>query len=313
MNRRSFLESLSLAAAGTLVGPNLVAMAQHVNHAQGFSFVFFTDTHIQPELNAAKGCAMCFDTFHGIPADFALCGGDLVYDAAGVNAARGNALFDLYRQTSAAIPYPVHYTIGNHDILGVLTKSGVVPTDPQYGKKAYQDRYGATYYSFDHKDWHFIVLDSIGIKADRNWFGQVDDAQLAWLKADLEKTGRTTPILVVSHVPLGTGTISSVSHGDWLTRTINLGGLVDTLIVTNAAQVIRALAGYNVRAVMQGHTHVNEDITVRGLRFITSGAVCGNWWMGPRAGSAEGFLTVQLHPDGAVDALYQNYGFHAVA
>ena len=313
MNRRRFLESLGVAGAVSMVGARSSALPSHAGHAEEFSFVFFTDTHIQPELDAAKGCRMCFATFNDIPADFAVCGGDLVYDAAGVDAARGSSLFDLYRQTSAVIPYPVHYTIGNHDIFGVLPKSGVTPADPHYGKKAYEDRYGATHYSFDHKGWHFVVLDSIGIQPDRSWIGQVGETQLAWLKADLEKTGKTTPMVVVTHVPLVTGAISYVSHSDWLMRTSNLGGLIDTLMVTDASQVIDELVGYNVRAVLQGHTHVNEDITFRGLRFITSGAVSGNWWKGPRAGSPEGYLTLRLHPNGIVEPSYRTYGFHAIA
>ena len=204
---------------------------------------------------------------------------------------------------------PIHYTIGNHDVFGVLPKSGISPSDPQYGKKAFEDRYGPTHYSFDHKGWHFIVLDSIGIQPDRSWIGRVGEEQVEWLKADLAKTGKSKPILVVSHVPLATGAISYVSHADWLTRTPNLGSLIDTLMVTDSAEVIDALLGYNVRAVLQGHTHVNEEIEFRGLRFITSGAVCGNWWKGQRAGSAEGFSTVRLGKDGMVQHAYHTYGF----
>jgi Icc protein len=312
MNRRDLIKSLSLAGAAGLVGRSAEALAKPTP-PESFPFIFFTDTHIQPELNATEGCRTCFSKFVGHPADFAICGGDLVYDALAVDGVRANALYDLYKQMAAQIHLPIHYVIGNHDVFGVLPRSGVAPTDPQYGKKAFEDRYGATRYSFDHKGWHFIVLDSIGLNPDRTWSGFVGAEQIAWLKADLEKTGKTTPILVVTHIPLVTGAISYVSHQEWLTKTNNLGSLLDSLMVTDAAQVIDAMLGYNVRAVLQGHTHMNEDITFRGIRFITSGAVSGNWWKGIRAGSPEGFSTIRLTSHGGVEITYNPYIFHSVS
>lgn len=316
MNRRRFLSGLGQVGAAGLIGAPGVSPAkttQPVRHVGEFTFTFFTDTHIQPELDAAKGCGLCFQSFHALPADFAVCGGDLVFDAAAVSPARADSLFDLYKQTSAAIPYPVHYAIGNHDIFGVLNKDGVAPADPQYGKKAFEDRYGPTRYSFAHKGWHFIVLDSICLHPDRTWTGQIGEEQIAWFKEELGAAGKSAPIVVVTHVPLVTGAISYVSHREWLSRTANLGGLIDSLMVTDASAVIDAMLGYNVRAVLQGHTHVNEDITFRGLRFITSGAVCGNWWKGVRAGSAEGFTTLRCTREGQLEPRYHTYGFHSVA
>lgn len=310
MNRRQWLQSFGAATLLSTRGSSL-AFAEPPA-AEGFSFIFFTDTHIQPELKATEGCRMCFSQLQTVPGDFAICGGDLVFDAMAVPAARSVALYDLFRKTAASLRIPVHYTLGNHDIFGLTPKSGVATNDPQYGKKAFEDRYGPAHYSFDHKGWHFIVLDSIGTLPDRSWIGRVGPEQIAWLKADLAKTGTTTPIVVVTHIPLVTGAVSYVPRADWLSKTPNPGGLLDTLMVTDASDVIDALLPYNVRVVLQGHTHVNEDITFRGLRFITSGAVSGNWWKGMRAGSAEGYSTLQLTRDGGVTHRYHTYGFQAV-
>jgi 3',5'-cyclic AMP phosphodiesterase CpdA len=313
MNRRDVLKTIALASAGSVLavraGGEGVAAPQR---SEAFSFIFFTDTHIQPELNAADGCRMCFGQFTGIPADFAICGGDLVFDALAVDGTRTHRLFDLFQQTASSIHLPIHYVVGNHDVFGVLPKSGVSPSDPEYGKKAFEDRYGPTHYSFDHKGWHFIVLDSIGIHADRTWTGEVGLPQIEWLKADLSTTGKLTPIIVITHVPLVTGAISYVSRQEWASRTNHVGSLVDTLMVTDAEPVIEALLGYNVRVVLQGHTHVDEEIVFRGLRFMTSGAVSGNWWKGIRAGSAEGYSVVTLNSDQRVDRSYRKYGFKSV-
>jgi 3',5'-cyclic-AMP phosphodiesterase len=82
--------------------------------------------------------------------------------------------------------------------------------------------------------------------------------------------------------------------------------------VTDATEVIDVLLNHNVRCVLQGHTHINEEIDFRGIQFSTSGAVCGDWWKGPRAGSPEGFSVVSLSADGNVRREYKPYGFHAL-
>jgi 3',5'-cyclic-AMP phosphodiesterase len=309
MNRRTLIKSLVLTGAAGAFGSHAKAAPAA---AGSFRFLHFTDTHIEPELNAAEGCRMCFAQMVQEPADFAICGGDLVFDVMAVGRARADMLWNLYQQTSTSLHVPVHYVIGNHDVFGLSPKSGVGPSDPGYGKKAFEDRYGATHYSFDHKGWHFVVLDSIGIHPDRTWTGEVGEKQRAWLRADLERTGRTTPVIVITHVPLVTGAVSYVTRAEWLQKTPNVGSLVNTLMVTDAAQVIDILLDYRVRAVLQGHIHVNEEILFRGLRFITSGAVCGNWWRGTRAGSAEGYSIVTLGPEATVTMQYRTYGFRSV-
>jgi 3',5'-cyclic-AMP phosphodiesterase len=79
----------------------------------------------------------------------------------------------------------VHHAIGNHDIFGVYAKSGIGIAEPGFGKLMSQERIGQTYYSFDHKGYHFVLLDSIQVTADRNWVAGVDATRLIWLKKDL--------------------------------------------------------------------------------------------------------------------------------
>ena len=45
---------------------------------------------------------------------------------------------------------------------------------------------GATYTSFDHKGWHFIILDGIGFTPERRYYGHIDSLQLEWLKQELD-------------------------------------------------------------------------------------------------------------------------------
>jgi 3',5'-cyclic-AMP phosphodiesterase len=300
MNRRDFL-SLSLFAAASSATPSLnwpISLEQ----PGSFDFVYFTDTHIQPELAATDGCSMCFKKICSLNAEFAIQGGDHVFDALGADRQRANSLYDLYSKTEQSIGMKLHHTIGNHDVFGVYPKSGIGTGDSGYGKKMYEDRFGPTYYSFDYKGYHFVVLDSIQITGDRSWEAGIDAAQLSWLAKDLRAVLPGVPVVVVVHVPLVTGAASYFAPRP---------GKENQLFVTNAHEVVPLFDGHNVLAVLQGHTHINEVVTFKGVSYVSSGAVCGNWWHGTRLGTPEGFTVVSLR-QGKISWRYETYGFKSV-
>lgn len=300
MHRRDFLTLAGTAGAALALGVD--APSAHAQQ-QDFTFLFLTDTHIQPELDAAKGCDMAFRKMRTIKADFAIQGGDHVFDSLEVPTSRALSLFDLYNKTEQDLGMKVHHAIGNHDVLGIYPKSGVSPSDPLYGKKTFEDRMGARYRSFDHKGVHFIILDSIFITSDRAYEGRIEADQLSWLDADLKKVPAGTPVIVTSHIPvvsayeqyLPPSPKPSAHHG---------------LTVANSAEVIKTFEGHNVLAVLQGHTHVNEVVTWKGVQYITSGAVSGNWWKGTHMGSPEGYTVVTVS-SGKLSTRYETYGFRA--
>jgi Icc protein len=199
----------------------------------------------------------------------------------------------------------VYHTVGNHDVLGIYPASGIAQDDPLYGKKLFEQRFGKLYYSFDHKGHHFIVLDSIGITPDRAYEGRINAAQLQWLAADLAALPVGTPVIVSVHIPLVT------AFGAYLPE----ASVVPThhsLSVANANQVLDLFAGHNVLGVLQGHTHVNEIVQWKGVPYITSGAVCGNWWHGTRLGTPEGFTVVTV-ANNKLTTHYVPSGFKSVA
>ena len=306
VNRREFLGlagAAGLAAATSpLLGTAIPAAAQSA--PQDFTFLFLTDTHLQPELNAAVGCDMAFNKARAIKSDFVIQGGDHVFDSLGVPKDRASSLFDLYAKTEQDLALKIHHTIGNHDCFGIYSASGASETDPLYGKKMFEERFGKTYYSFDHKGVHFIVLDSIGFTPDRAYEGRIDAEQLAWLAADLKALPAATPVIVSVHIPLVTAFDSYVPvpaeppkhHG---------------MSVANSSEVIALFEGHNVLGVLQGHTHINERVVWHGVPYITSGAVCGNWWHGIRMGTPEGFTVVEVK-GGKLSTRYETYGFKSI-
>jgi len=298
MNRRDFLVSAA-AGAAFLGGTDRVASA--ASRPGDFSFIHFTDLHIQPELHAADGCTKCISKMNAAKPDFAICGGDLVFDAAEVQYPRAKQLFDLYAETLKPFHMPVHAVPGNHDVLGISNKSGVPQSDPHYGKRMFEDRIGPTFSSFDYKGWHFVLLDSIGATPGRDYIGLIDSGQLDWMRADLARMNPGTPLVVITHIPLVSAVLQIVAD-PWKTA--------ETYLVTNAHEVLEVLWPYRPKMVLQGHTHIRESVTYNGCQFITSGAVCGNWWKGPREGHPEGFGVLTVRGE-KIDWRYETYGFVA--
>ena len=297
MNRREFLSTAGMVlAAQAITSPRSSAAA---DGPDSFDFVFLTDTHIRPELAAPAGCHTAFAKIHSLRPDFVIQGGDHIDDALEVSRVRAMELFDLYAKAESSLEVPVYHTIGNHDVFGVANASA--HSDPLFGKRMYQERYGDTYFSFNHRGYHFVIIDSIQI-LDTTYEARVDAGQLTWLERDLASLAPGAPVVVVTHVPLVTGASSYAAP-----RADKAG----KVFVQNAWQILPLLERRNVLAVFQGHTHINEVVTFRSVPYVSCGAVCGNWWHGPRWGTPEGFTVVSLR-GGACTWRYETYGFRSI-
>lgn len=267
-----------------------------------FTFALLGDCHIRPELDAVRGCTLCFEQVSASPVDFVFQNGDHIEDALETDRARATMLMDLYQQTERAhLRKKVYHVLGNHDCLGVFPASGIAPDAPDYGKRFYTDRFGPRHYAFDHKGVHFVVLDSVGITTDRSYEGRVDAEQLAWLRADLAAQPAGARIVVVTHIPLVTA-MRCYEPESWLDTPHNWTNVV------NAREVLRILFAYKVLAVLQAHSHVYERIALNGMAFITTGAVAGADWRGSFLGTPEGYTEIKI--DGRnVESRYRTYGF----
>lgn len=293
------------------MGAPFVPLAAQAAEAMGrpadaeFTFAFMGDCHIRPELDAERGCAMCFEQISASPVDFVIQGGDHIEDAMEVGRERATALMDLYQRTERKhLRKPVRHVLGNHDCLGVFAKSGIDPSAPDYGKQFYIDRFGPRYYAFDHKGVHFVVLDSMGITPERNYEGRVDAEQLAWLRSDLAAQPRGTRIIVVTHIPLVTA-MQCYEPESWLNTPHNW------TFVVNGREVLRILRDYDVLAVLQAHSHVYERIELNGMSFISTGAVAGADWRGSFLGTPEGYTEITV-AGRTIGSRYRTYGFSSV-
>jgi len=302
MNRRNFLRGSGFAAAAyAMGGPQ--GRAQETERIQqvvsgGFTFAFFTDVHVEPEMDAPLGTALAMDVINATDAEFAICGGDHVFDALQAHKARILEQYTLYAEAEKALRMPVWHVLGNHDVAGLET--GMSRHDAIFGKALFEQAFNTpTYYTFGYRGVHFIVLDAIFVDG-RDWRPEIDLRQLAWLNRALDAAGGA-PTIVVSHVPLAT---SMASYAPGSSNKVYEP-------VRNGDVIIPMLERYNVIALLQGHTHIVENVYRHGIQYLTGGAVCGNWWKGAQYGDREGITLVTVE-NGAVTTKYVPTGFTSI-
>jgi Icc protein len=280
LNRRQFMQTSGLAVAGMPFLSLSPQKTREDSNDDSFEFSFLTDIHIKPEMNAPLGFQMAIDKVNELKPDFVITGGDLVYDVMRGDYARSEMLFDLYKTMSQKFEMPVYNCIGNHDLFAIYPESPEGADHPDYKYGMWERYFGKTYYSFDHKGWHFIILNSLDVTEDQRYKGEFHAEQLAWLADDVKHTDPKTPIIIITHIP--------VLSSRW-----QLTGQQEG--VGNAKEIFRLLENHNIKLILQGHIHWKEYGMVNDrFDFLTGGSIAGNGWKGRRHNTKEGFAQIKV-------------------
>jgi len=304
LTRRGFLKYVGAVAGSAIIPGGVFAEGDKQVAPEAFRFVHLADIHVQKELGGDRGFQQCLKVIHELKPrpEFILTGGDQVMDVSNVSEARAKELFDLYTGIRKDSDIPFRECIGNHDVFGWHPASKIKKDHPLYGKKMVQERLDLpkTTYSFDHKGWHFCVVDTI----HRNGF-RFALADLDWLGRDLKAVG-DRPKVVCSHVPV----VSASAFRDWdydeHRHRSPLGR-----VCRNPGAILRLFREHRVTLALVGHTHQNERIEYNGTVHIGEGAVSGNKWKGPRHGHPEGFGVIDVRADGTFEHRYQTFGWQS--
>jgi len=224
IDRREFLR---LAGVGGAVFASGLAGCASMSRAKGddFYFVQLSDTHWGfkgPALNPDAGGTLqkAVAAVNALPAqpDFLVFTGDLTHTTDDPKERR-RRLAEFRDIVSGLKNKNLRFMPGEHD--ASLDRG-----------QAWQEYFGEMHYSFDHKGVHFVALDNVSDPAAR-----IGEAQLSWLKADLAKQVKTTPIVVLTHRPL----FDLYPQWDWATK--------------DGAQAIDILMPYPNVTVFYGHIH----------------------------------------------------------
>ncbi|MDB6131671.1 MAG: serine/threonine protein phosphatase [Verrucomicrobiales bacterium] len=134
---------------------------------------------------------------------------------------------------------PFYGVIGNHDYL------------TQADRKAYESVFkDQLNYSFVHKGWQFIALDTTeGQKANNT---KINSATLQWMDDNLKKLDKAKPTILFTHFPMGILTPS---------RPVNADDLLDKLLE------------FNLQAVYNGHFHGFTERR-KGNAILTTNKCC---------------------------------------
>jgi 3',5'-cyclic AMP phosphodiesterase CpdA len=198
IDRRGFLECMAWAGTGviwTVSGGVLSSQAfgQKAGNAKGeLHFVQISDSHMgfskpaNPDVVGTLKAAV--DKINALPVqpEFLIHTGDLSHDA------KADQFDVMDGVLQGAKPKQIYYVPGEHDAIG-----GVGQYLDRYGKAV--GARGGGWYSFNHKDVHFVGLNNSAVL---DGLGNLGDEQMEWLEADLKGVPSSRPVVIFAHIPL---------------------------------------------------------------------------------------------------------------
>ncbi|HVN72831.1 MAG TPA: metallophosphoesterase, partial [Desulfomonilia bacterium] len=193
MDRRDFLKLLGIGGVGVVFVSGLGSLAHAAGNAAmkyGFSFIQMSDTHwgftgaaVNPDSAGTLKKAVAAVNKLKTKPDFIIFTGDLTHttDDPKERRKRMGEFRDIIKDLKVG---DIKYLPGEHD------------ASPDNGE-AFQEFFGKTHYTFDHKGVHFITLDNVSDPR-----GNLGDAQLQWLGEEMKKLDKDSQIIVLTHRPL---------------------------------------------------------------------------------------------------------------
>jgi Icc protein len=271
-----------------------------------------TDFHVQPEGIAPDGMmrALHHAQAQEDSPDIILNTGDSIMESLEADKGRTEAQWEVYNSIMGTeSKLPVIHTIGNHDVWGWAVSDPAIRNDPLYGKEMAIEKLGlaSRYYSLDRAGWHFVVLDSTHLPNEVSqypYIGKLDDEQYQWFTADIESAATNTPICIVSHIPI----LAACEYVDGPNEESGNWVVPAAWMHIDARQFRQLFLGHpNIRLCLSGHTHQHEVLDYLGVRYLTNGAICGNWWDGAYMDFPPAYVMVNLYDDGTADSMFVPY------
>lgn len=297
-SRRGFMK-IAGAAAGIVAAKGLATPHSFqlidVAHAQGigrqpFTFAYISDTHMYTRNvndRFVRSALKAVDDVNALDPqpDFVIFGGDLAQTGRPDELEQG-------AQILKSLKAPVRVQVGEHDWFLDMGD-------------AWRSLFGSPNYSFDHKGVHFVTIMSVqerdfwtarGMTPEERMHTvegldnpvqsrfEVGEEGREWLRNDLARIDRKTPVVVFSHSPL------YKYYRSW------------NFWTEDAEQVHAILAGFDHVTVIHGHTHQMLFNRIGNINFY---GMLSTAWPWPYAPQGLPRLTVEMNradPFNAFDA-----------
>jgi calcineurin-like phosphoesterase family protein len=256
VTRRKFLKSSSLVIAGLSFGSSWTN-ADSTNSKIKLSFGIVTDAHYADRdsnntrqyRESATKMTECIALMNAKKVDFLIELGDFKDQNSPAREEETLEYLVLMEKIYAQFNGARYHVLGNHDVDSISKQQFL---DHVQNTGILKE---STYYSFDSKGFHFIVLDanykSDESNYDRGNFHYTDTniplKQIDWLKKDLASS--STPVIVFVHQQLD---------------------ITGNAAVNNAAQIRQVLQdSKKTIAVFQGHHHAGHYSYIEGIHYYT--------------------------------------------
>jgi len=268
VKRDDFLQHLAWTGTGiawSLSATGLFTASAAQAAEGGLSFVQISDSHIgfaRPENPDVTGTLQkTIDAINALPVQPAF-----VVHTGDVTHLSKPAQFDTAKQMLGTLKAPLIALPGEHDVIG--SPDGFFAafrrSDAPQG-----------WFSFDQGGAHFLALVNVfNFEID----GKLGAEQLDFVEKDLAAQKRSTPIVVLAHVPL----YALYPQWGWTTE--------------DGARVLTALRRFDAVTVLNGHIHQVVQHTEGNIRFA-SAASTAYPQPAPGTAAAPGPLKV---PDGTL-------------
>lgn len=256
ITRREFLKGSGLVITGLSFGIPL-AHANRIFSKTKLSFGIVTDAHYaDAEPNGTRHYREsmakmneCVTLMNDKKVDFLIELGDFKDQGEPTTEDATLKYLTAIEKVCGQFKGPRYHVLGNHDVDSISKKQFLARVENTGITK------GLTYYSFDAKEFHFVVLDA-NFKADGsdydhgnfNWEDtNIPVWQIDWLKEDLASTSK--PVIAFVHQQLDvTGSTG----------------------VRNAVKVREVFQeSEKVLAVFQGHHHAGHYSQIEGIHYYT--------------------------------------------
>lgn len=153
-----------------------------------------------------------------------------------------NGEVDEYQAVLQACPSPVLHVPGNHD----------VRWSPM-GPALFQRRLGGTHTARDFGPCRVVLMDTT---VPLSHWGSFSRTQLDWLESELKRAGRERPVILGMH--------------HWVGR--------NRAIIDNEEALRRLIEPYNVKLILTGHGHTDDDWKWDGIHTtMCRGLYQRNW------------------------------------
>jgi 3',5'-cyclic AMP phosphodiesterase CpdA len=295
-SRRSFLKTAGSVAAVSTLPVTWVELA-FAKPEDSFTFAYISDSHIQHIRgkkfvnNWDRGLIRAVAETNLITPkpDFVMFGGDLAQLGTKPELDHGAGMLSKLNGQLRCV-------MGEHDYYLDLG---------EYWSKLF----GPQYYSFDHKGVHFVVLNSIlthdewtfnrwptaeqrmlemaGLDNPNGSPFMVGEKQREWLKKDLAKIAKDTPIVVFSHSP-----IQKIYKG-W------------NFWTDDAEEVQALLAPFDKVNVIYGHVHQIQYNQIGNIAFNSVMATAWPWPYPSTYAQAETYLPKLTIPMNRADPFFE--------